>query len=103
MSEIIVRCSMPNCREPATYKVAASWTDSRFKELKTYGHACDAHLGPVFRAAEDRRASYKPAAGESVGEINIYRYTNGWLDWELQRKGDLEENYRSWGSGAQGV
>lgn len=103
MSPTVVRCSMPSCREPAAYKVAAPWSDGRFTELKTYGHACAEHLGPVFRAAEERRATYRPAAGESVGEIEIYRYGNGWLDWQLQRVEDLEENYRSWGSGPEGV
>jgi hypothetical protein len=94
---------MPTCREPALYKVAAPWSDGRFKELKTYGHACAEHLGPVFRAAEDRRATYRPAEGETVGDIAIYRYGNGWLDSQLKRLEDLERNYRSWGSGAEGV
>ena len=99
----VVRCSMPGCREPATYKVAAPWSDGQFSELKTYGHACAEHLGPVFREAEERRATYRPAPGETVDEIGIYRYKDGWLDWQLQRLGDLEENYRSWGSGPEGV
>jgi hypothetical protein len=94
---------MPECREPARYKVAAPWSDGRFSELKTYGHACAEHLPPVFRAAEERRATYKPAPGETVDEIGIYRYETGWLDWQLQRESDLEERYRSWGAGAQGV
>ena len=103
MATNIVRCSLPDCREPATYKIAAPWSDGRFSELKTYGHACPAHLGPVFRAAEERRATYRPAAGESVDEIGIYRFEHGWLDWELRRATELEKGHRSWGSGAEGV
>jgi hypothetical protein len=103
MSKIVVRCSQPNCSEPAAYKVAARWSDRQFSELKTYGHACAEHLGPVFRAAEDRRATYRPAPGESVDEIRIYRYESGLRDRQLQRLPELEENYRSWGSGSEGV
>ena len=55
MTTTVVRCSAPDCREPATYKIAAPWSDGRFSELKTYGHACPEHLGTVFRAAEQRR------------------------------------------------
>jgi hypothetical protein len=103
MPEHAVPCSHPGCREPAAYKVAAPWSDRRFSELKTYGHACADHLGPVFRAAEERRARYQPAPGELVGEIYIYRYERGLLDRQLQRLPELEEKHRSWGSGSEGV
>lgn len=103
MSSIIVRCSMPECEEAAVYKIAAPWGDGQFSELKTYGHACAEHLGPLFRAAEERRATYKPAPGESVEEIGIYRARNGWIGKQLERLWGLEENYRSWGSGPEGV
>jgi hypothetical protein len=103
MCAMVVRCSMPKCGAPATYKVAARWSDGRVTELKTYGHACGEHLRSIFRAAEDRRATFRPAPGELVDKIGIYRYETGWLDWQLQRVRELEENYRSWGYGAQGV
>jgi hypothetical protein len=103
MSSNVVRCSLRNCSEPAAYKVAAPWSDCTFSELKSYGHACLHHLGQVFRAAEDRRATYPPAPGESVDEIRIYRYESGLRDKQLHRLPELEENYRSWGSGAEGV
>lgn len=95
MPTTIVRCSMPDCREPATYKIAATWSDGAFSELKTYGHACADHLGPVFREAEDRHESYRPAPGETIEEIGIYRYEQGKRDRLLQRLWGLEENYRS--------
>ena len=57
MSTTLVRCSMPDCAEPAAYKIAATWGDGRFTELKTYGHACADHLGTVFRAAGERRGA----------------------------------------------
>lgn len=90
-----VRCSLPDCGESATYKIAAPWSDGRFSELKTYGHACADHLGPVFRIAEDRREQYQASPGETVEEIGIYRFEQGKRDRQLQRLWGLEENYRS--------
>ena len=95
MTEMIVRCSASNCAEPAGYKVAAPWSDGRFSELKTYGHACHEHLGQVFRDAESRRRGYRAARGESVDEIGIYRYERGKPDRRLERLWGLEENYRA--------
>jgi hypothetical protein len=103
MLPTVVHCSMPDCQEPAAYKIAASWSDGRFSELKTYGHACSKHLGPVFRDADLRRATYRSAAGETVDELAIYRYEPGRRDRQLQRLHDLEKTYRSWGSGSEGV
>jgi hypothetical protein len=103
MSATVVKCSMPGCQAPASHKVAAVWSDGRFSELKTYGHACAKHLGAIFRAAEERRAAYKPDPNEAVEEIGIYLYKNGWVECQLQRLGNSEEHYRSWGSGAEGV
>ena len=95
MPTTVVRCSLPDCREPASYKIAAQWSDGRTAELKTYGFACSDHLGPVFRDAEARHEDYEPGPGESVEEISIYKYENGKRDRQLQRLWGLEENYRS--------
>ncbi len=95
MPTTVVSCSYPHCDEPACYKIAAPWSDGSFSELKTYGHACTDHLGPVFREAEDRREAYEPTPGEVVEEIGIYRYEQGRRDRQLQRLWGLEENYRS--------
>ena len=91
----LVRCSQEDCREPATYKIAAPWSDGSFSELKTFGHACNQHIGPVFGDAEARRESYTPTAGETVEEIGIYKYEQGRRDRQLQRLWGLEENYRT--------
>jgi hypothetical protein len=99
----VVRCSMPDCGAPAEYKIAAPWSDGRFSELKTYGHACSRHIGPVYRDADLRRATYKAAPGESVDEIGIYRFEPGRRDRQLERRRELEKTYRSWGSGSEGV
>jgi hypothetical protein len=91
----VVRCSLPDCREPAAYKIAAQWSDGKTSELKTYGFACSTHLGPVFRDAEARREDYRPCPGETLEEIAIYKFEQGKRDRQLQRLWGLEENYRS--------
>lgn len=95
MPSTIVRCGAPGCGQAASYKIAAPWIDGAFTELKTYGHACPEHLGSVFREAEGRRAAYRPAPGEAIEELGIYRYEQGKRDRQLQRLWGLEENYRT--------
>lgn len=95
MSSTIVLCSQAGCHVPATYKIAAPWSDGSFSELKTYGHACAEHVGPVFREAAQRRKSYHPGPGETLDEIGIFKYEQGKRDRQLQRLWGLEENYRS--------
>lgn len=95
MSSQMVPCSHPECNAPASYKIAARWSDGSFTELKTYGFACSDHLGPVFRDAERRRLEYPLSPGELIEEIAIYRFELGKRDRQLQRLWGLEENYRT--------
>ena len=95
MATKIVCCTVPGCGETAIYKVASPWSDGIFNELKSFGFACADHLGPVFRAAEDRKKAYSPSPGEVVGDIGIYKFDQGRRDKQLQRLSGLEENYRS--------
>ena len=95
MRMTVVCCSLRDCREPASYKIAAQWSNGQVSELKTYGFACSDHLGPVFREAEDRREEYPPVANETLEEIAIYKYEQGKRDRQLLRLWGLEENYRS--------
>jgi hypothetical protein len=91
----VVPCSHPDCRQPASYKIAARWSDGQSAELKTYGFSCSEHLGSVFREAEQRRSDYMPSPSESIEELAIYRHEPGKRDRFLQRLWGLEENYRS--------
>jgi len=95
MRRIVVSCSVPDCTEPASYKIAAPWSDGSFSELKNYGHACADHLREVFNAAEQRREEYIPSTGETIEEIGIYRFEQGRRDRQLQRLWGLEDNYRA--------
>lgn len=91
----VVKCSEPECGEPAVYKVAAPWSDGQFSELKTYGLACREHIHDVLRSAEARWLDYEPVRGEVVQDVGIYIYEPGKFDRELQRDWDLEETLRS--------
>jgi hypothetical protein len=91
----VIPCSQPDCRVPASYKIAARWSDGRLAELKTYGFACSEHIGVVFRDSEERRSEYVASPGESIEELAIYRHEPGKRDRFLQRLWGLEDNYRS--------
>lgn len=95
MSLTNIRCGQEGCNEPAAYKIAARWSDGVFNELKSYGFACSDHLGPIFRGAEDRRSDYNTTPGESLGEIQIYKWETGKRDGQLVRLPGLEDNYRT--------
>jgi hypothetical protein len=95
MASKSVHCADKDCSEAAVYKIAAPWSDGVFTELKTYGFACADHLGQVFRGAETRKKHYAAHAGETIGEIGIYKYELGKRDKQLQRLSGLEENYRT--------
>jgi hypothetical protein len=91
-----VPCGTPGCQKPATYKIAAPWSDGRFTELKTYGLACLDHFGQMFRDAQSHRRAYSPTAYETVGEIGIYRCGKGHASLPALRLKGLEETCRSW-------
>jgi hypothetical protein len=91
----VVLCSMPDCEEPATFKIASPWSDGRYSELKTYGFACFDHLGEILHDAEARWLDYEPVKGETVEDIGIYRFEPGKGDRHLVRERGLEEHYRS--------
>jgi hypothetical protein len=72
MTQPAIQCSHPGCLEAATHKVAATWQDGRFSELKTFGFACPSHTEAVASDARRRRESHALSPRESVGEIATY-------------------------------
>jgi hypothetical protein len=91
-----VRCSLPQCRNSATYKIAAPWSDGHSKELVTYELACVEHFAVAFREAERRKRSYPQSAEEKVGELGIYRWEPYRRSAPLLRLLGLEATCRSW-------
>jgi hypothetical protein len=80
-------CTMPECHEPAVYKVAAIWSDGTSRELKTYGLACEHHRDDLLALAESKRAALRLAEGESVEPAGVYQLLPGVRDRELSRVG----------------
>ena len=92
MAETIVRCTHPGCSSTAQYKIAAMWSDGRFRDLKTYGHSGIDHLGDLFHEAEERWENTTRVALEILDEVGIYRFRPGLRDAFLERLWGLEES-----------
>jgi hypothetical protein len=80
-----VICSTPGCGRPATYKIAARWSDGATEELKTYGLACPAHVGFWYRRAQTSQAACRLTPGETLEPPAIFL-----REPALTRDADLE-------------
>jgi hypothetical protein len=91
-----VPCSLPECRNAASYKIAAPWSDGQSQELMTYELACVEHFAIAFREAERRKHAYPPSSAEKVGDVGIYRCAPHRPSAPLLRLPGLEATCRSW-------
>jgi hypothetical protein len=89
-----VRCSEPDCSEPAAFKIAAPWKDDSFSGLRAYGFACIDHLERIHRSSEVRWLACEPVPEEMVMELGIYRFEPGKLDSQAVRDRAVEESLR---------
>jgi hypothetical protein len=78
-------CSVRGCVEPASFKIAAAWSDGTSRELKNYGTVCAAHRAEELARARARRQGLKLAEGEAVGEVGLFQLVPGKHDRELPR------------------
>lgn len=78
------KCTAPGCSAPATYKLAASWSDGPRRELKNYGLSCAAHRQTLLERAKAHRAALALTEGESVGEVAVYEFAAGKRDADLK-------------------
>lgn len=72
MPATVVLCSIPNCGEVATTKVAAPWKGGSHAELKIYGYACASHVYQMMELAKGRPDLGRLGPEESLGEIDTY-------------------------------
>lgn len=70
-------CTHEDCEATALYKLAAEWSDGRFRELKTYGFACELHLDTLLEQARAKRARLVCSEGESVHSVGVYSLDAG--------------------------
>ncbi len=80
-------CSAEGCGQPATRKIAAVWTDGRFRELKTYGVACPDHGWMLLESARHKPSATRLAEGETIEPPYLYQLAPGRRDTELERVG----------------
>lgn len=88
-----VLCYAPGCTRPATFKVAARWSDGLTNELKTYSLSCPDCLGRLYASATVKRATCRVAPGETLEAPGIYELHRGERDKTLKRRTDLEQSF----------
>ncbi len=78
-------CSAVDCRQPAVYKLAATWSDGSSHELKNYGLTCEFHRDSQLAAARRRHDDLRLSDDETVGPVEIYLLRSGHRDADLTR------------------
>src|SRR5262245_17223685 len=91
MPPYAVICYKRGCEQPATYKIAARWSDGVTQELKTYALSCEGCLADQFAASRRKQAACRLAPGETLEAPGIYLLTRGQRDQQLSRRADLEQ------------
>ncbi|MSQ96714.1 MAG: hypothetical protein EXR98_19470 [Gemmataceae bacterium] len=84
-------CTTKDCKHPATYKIAARWSDGVVSELKTYGLCCEECVATWFLRGRESFKKSRLIPGETLEQPGIYRLHRGERDQALQRLTDLEE------------
>jgi len=85
-----VMCYAKGCPREAVYKIAARWSDGVTSELKTYSLACAECLPDLYGTATVKKAACRLAAGETLGDPEVFEMTRGRRDKELVRRAELE-------------
>jgi hypothetical protein len=85
MLQYNVLCSAPGCSQQAIYKIGATWSDGKQRELKNYGMACEEHRVQQLERAKAQRDRLRLAEGESVGRVELYQLVPGVRDADLPK------------------
>jgi hypothetical protein len=85
-----IYCYTKGCKNLATHKIAARWSDGVAAELKTYGLCCDACLPTWFRQSRAKQQSAHLAPGETLEPCGIYQLLRGSRDQQLERRAEKE-------------
>jgi hypothetical protein len=88
-----VICYQPACNQPASYKIAARWSDGVTQELKTYALSCAGCLAEQFERSKGKQRACRLAPGETLEEPGIYELARGQRDQHLVRRRDLEQQF----------
>ncbi len=88
-----VLCSTRDCKNPATHKIAARWSDGVVGELKTYALTCEEHLRAWFERTREKQKACRLTPGETLEPPGIYHLRRGQRDQSLERLTELEEQF----------
>ena len=86
-----IYCYTKGCRNLATHKIAARWSDGVVSELKTYGLCCEACLPVWFQQSRAKQPGSHLLPGETLEPAGIYHLQHGARDQQLQRLPELEQ------------
>jgi len=86
-----VICYAKGCPREAVFKIAARWSDGVTRELKTYFLACAECLPGLYKMAQIKKAECRLAAGETLGDPEVFEMTRGRRDRDLVRRPELEK------------
>ncbi len=86
-----VLCYTKGCGRPASFKVAARWSDGLTEELKTYALSCPHCVADWLRRSRDKQAACRRAPGEVLDPPGIFEWSAGRRDRILTRRNDLED------------
>jgi hypothetical protein len=89
-----IYCYTKGCKNLATHKIAARWSDGMVAELKTYGLCCDDCLATWFRQSREKQQAGRLAPGESLEPCGIYHLQRGARDQQLARRVDVEQQLK---------
>jgi hypothetical protein len=90
MPPYAVMCYAKGCDREANFKIAARWSDGVTSELKTYFLSCPECLTTLYQSACVKKSACRLAAGESLGDPQVFEMMRGKRDRELVRREELE-------------
>ena len=90
-----IYCYAPGCKNLATHKIAARWSDGVATELKTYGLCCDSCLPAWFHQSRAKQQAGRLLPGETLEPCGIFQLRSGTRDQQLERLVDAERELLS--------
>jgi hypothetical protein len=86
------------CRELATFKIAARWSDGQTDELKTYYLSCEKCLSRLYQLALAKQVTCPLAQGETLDKPTIFERPKTPGESHLNPRPDLEEQFGQYDS-----
>lgn len=85
-----IYCTAPGCKNLASFKIAARWSDGLVEELKTYSLCCESCLPRAFERSCEKQKACRLTQNETLETPGIYKLERGERDMQLTRLPHLE-------------